>query len=258
MRGQLRNSALAVLSIAVLAAGSVGAQEAGTTASVDIAQAAAQAASTVADAHCADVAAGQATQFAEALAEVTPALRDVSQAFDATKKVYLLYWRGLLSACVGQEERAIQDLQAFVAGVDDRPSFAAQVEDAQRRLQRLGGVQTVQGPPRNAGGFVAGVALVGAGGALGGLSGWQGQLAQDGQAEFNAGARDWAETDAIGQEAESNANASNALLGAGIGSGVAGAVVLAVAAATGKVVATTAVLVPLPEGGLALRIGGRW
>lgn len=199
------------------------------------------------------------TQYTEALSAVTPALRDVSRAYDASPEVYLLFWRGLLSACVGQEERAIQDLQAFVAGVKGDARYAGQVEDAQRRLQRLTGAPAEsKAPPRNTGGFVAGVALLGAGGALGGLSGWQGQLAQDGQADYNEGARDWAATAAIGQQAEDAATASNVLLGTGIGSGVAGAVMLAVAAATGKSVTTAAVLVPTPDGGLALQVGGRW
>ena len=80
-----------------------------------------------------------------------------------------------------------------------------------------------------------------------------------GLASFAAGTRPWSETDEFGQEGDDAAAASNALLAASIGSGVAGAVVIAVTAATGKgQPAVGAALVPLPTGGMAFQLGGRW
>ena len=108
-------------------------------ASDEAAQQAAQAAADVVDLHCADVAAGRTTEYAEALAAVTPVLAQVSRAYDKNRHTYLLYWRGLLSACVGQRERGVEDLQAFLAGAGDDPTYATQVRDARTQLRRLTG-----------------------------------------------------------------------------------------------------------------------
>ena len=223
-------------------------------------EAAAQAAAEIVDLHCADVAAGKATASAEALAAVAPVLAQVSRVHDASGATYLLYWRGLLNACVGQEERGVEDLEAFLAGVGSDPAYAAQAKQARVRLRRLKGEPAAPDvPQKTVGGVVAGGALLGAGGALAGLSGWQGQLLRDAQASFAAGTRPWSETDGVGQEGDDAAAASNALLVASIGSGVAGAIVIAVTAATGRdQPAVGAALVPLPTGGVALHIGGRW
>ena len=223
-------------------------------------EATAQAAAEVVDLHCAEVAAGKATASAEALAAVAPVLAQVSRVHDASGATYLLYWRGLLNACVGQEERGIEDLEAFLAGVGNQPAYAAQVQQARVRLRRLKGEPPAPSvAPQTVGGVVAGGALLGASGALAGLSGWQGQLLRDAQASFAAGTRPWSETDEFGQEGDDAAAASNALLAASIGSGVAGAVVIAVTAATGKgQPAVGAALVPLPTGGMAFQLGGRW
>lgn len=223
-------------------------------------EARAEAAAKVVDLHCADVAAGKATASAEALAAVAPVLAEVSRAHDATGVTYLLYWRGLLNACVGQEERGVEDLEAFLAGVGDDPAYVAQARQARVRLKRLGGEPEVPSvAPRTAGGVIAGGVLLGAGGALAGLSGWQAQVMEDAQASFAAGSRPWSETDTIGQEGDDAAAGSNALLAASIGSGVAGAIVTVVTAASGKERPTIgASLLPLPTGGVALQFGGRW
>lgn len=223
------------------------------------AQRAAEAAAEVVDRHCADVVAGRATESAEAVAAVSLVLAQVSRAHDAGGVAYLLYWRGLLNACVGLEERGVEDLQAFLAGVRDDPAYAAQATEARARLRRLTrGVGGDDDALQVAPGIVLGGALLGAGGTLAGLSGWQGQVTAERQIACEAGTRTWTATDTIRQEGEAAAGASNALLAASIGSGVAGAVVIAVAAATGRRAGQAAVLVPLPEGGVALQVGGCW
>ena len=220
----------------------------------------AQAAAEIVDLHCAEVAGGQATESAEALTAVTPVLAQVSRAHDATGETYLLYWRGVLGACVGQEERAIADLGLFIEGVEGDAAYAAQLKDARARLRRLtrgSGDNSSSSSP--IAGVVLGSTFLGGGGVLGGLAGWQARAAQDSQAAFSAGLRPWGDTDAIGQDGEDSADASNALLAGSIGSAVAGAVAIAISAATSKKVpSASAVLVPMPEGGAALRIGGRW
>ena len=254
MVGSARSTWLAGLLSAVLAAGSASAQEPAPDAA-----AAAQAAAEVVDLHCASVDAGKSTESAEALVAVTPVLARVSRAHDATGETYLLYWRGVLGACVGQEERGIADLENFLASAGDDPAYAAQVREAGARLRRLTGAPPEKAASRGAApGIVAGAALLGTGGALGGLSAWQGQVLQDAQTEFEAGTKLWADTETVGQEGDVAAAASNGLLAAGIVSGVAGAVVIGVTAATGNPRSAAVVLMPLPQGGLALNIGGRW
>lgn len=223
---------------------------------------AAEAAAETADLHCADVTTGAATESAEALAAVSLVLAQVSRAHDASGATYLLYWRGLLNACVGLEERSVEDLSAFLAGVGDDAAYAAQVEHARGRLRRLRGeLNARSAPPRAVFGVVFGGVLLGAGGTLAGLSGWQGQATRDAQAAFASGTRPWVDTDTIAQQGEDAAATSNALAGASIGTGVAGAVVIVVAAATastGATVPAVAVLVPRSEGGVCLQVGGRW
>ena len=66
--------------------------------------------------HCADVAAAAtSTKTAQQTAIVTDAWSTLIEVYEATGRSYLLYWRGLLAQCLGQEERAGQDLQLFVA-----------------------------------------------------------------------------------------------------------------------------------------------
>lgn len=57
-------------------------------ASIEAAQAAAQAAADVVDLHCADVEAGETTEYAEALAEVTPVLKQVAHAYAASSETW--------------------------------------------------------------------------------------------------------------------------------------------------------------------------
>lgn len=132
MTGRATSTWLGVLLRALLAAGSAAAQD-----EAPDAGAAAQAASAVLDAECTDVAGGAATTSANALVVVGPVLAQVSRTYDETKDPVLLYWRGALTSCIGQEDRAIEDLTAFVAAVEDQPGYADQVRDARRRLQRL-------------------------------------------------------------------------------------------------------------------------
>ncbi len=88
--------------------------------------------------NCAAVAAGDTNSaLAEQQIVVTSAWQSVVQAYDNTGRAYLLYWRGVLSQCLGQEDRAAKDLQLFVEleQFDDR--FSALVKDAHKRLRRM-------------------------------------------------------------------------------------------------------------------------
>ena len=112
--------------------------------------AAALRASMVLEAHCADVAAGSATKSAQALSAVSPALTQVSEAHDATGEAFLLYWRGRLNLCLDREDRAKEDLEAFVAQAGDEPMYTDQLQQSSRLLRiierRSKGGPTIQTP----------------------------------------------------------------------------------------------------------------
>lgn len=129
---------------------------------------AARAASAIIDAHCTDVAGGGATASAEALVLVGPVLAQVSRSYDATAAPFLLYWRGILTACIGQEDRATSDLGAFVELAEDRPEYTDQVRDSRRRLGRMGARPARPAPdPRSTVLLVVGGAATAGGLALG-------------------------------------------------------------------------------------------
>ncbi len=89
--------------------------------------------------HCASVAGGSTQAAAESMAEVTEVWQRVIGAYEASGRTYLLYWRGVLGECLGQKERAAQDLRLFIDleqfGSDDIEPL---VRDARTRLRRMG------------------------------------------------------------------------------------------------------------------------
>ena len=138
------------------------------------AEAVAQEANRVRDELCSAGADEDTTLAAKSLAEVTTVWAQVSEELDRSRKVYLLYWRGVLGQCLSQEERAIDDLSAFVRSQEGRSLWESLVKDAQLRLQRLvAGIPAKPEPkPASAGGVVGAILAAGAG-ASGGLAAWQ-------------------------------------------------------------------------------------
>ena len=68
----------------------------------------------VKDQYCADIFHQRVTLKAGSLKEVAAAWETVSEAYDATDELYLLYWRGTLAQCLnGFDDTARQDLEAF-------------------------------------------------------------------------------------------------------------------------------------------------
>lgn len=214
------------------------------------------------DEHCADVASGSDTESAQALSAVGPVLAEVSAAHDAMQLPYLLFWRGRLNLCLDREDRGRQDLEAFLELAAADPAHTAQARQARklvRRLERSGRPQVrVQTP----GAAVVGGVLIGAGGLLGVLSGQQWQVGTDQRADYVAGQRDWAETQALGEEVLATQTRSRILLGSAVGAGVGGVMAFVLSTVTPRTQAkappTAATLVPLPEGGVALEVWGRW
>ena len=106
-------------------------------AAADPAQSAAVQASETVDRYCAEVAGAGTTAAVSALGPVQESLEEVSTALDATGESYLLYWRGVLLQCAGQEERAAEDLHKFVADPNNLESAPGLVRSARRRISAL-------------------------------------------------------------------------------------------------------------------------
>jgi hypothetical protein len=231
---------------------SIGSASAAGEAEVDLAQRAA----TVHERDCSQVSVGGATQAAQAMVRVVPLLAEVSESYDRSKEPFLLYWRGMLQDCLGQEDRAITDLQSFLRIAGDDPLQAAPLEEARRRLRRLGEpVESSRSAPAANPGVVLGAVLIGAGGAFGGLGAWQGVSAQNAQDEFDAGGRPWAQSQSILEAGQTNANASAALIAGAAGSGIAGIVAMIVGGTTSG---TPSVAVLPTEHGVVAAVGLQW
>jgi len=99
--------------------------------------AAATAAQAVHTEHCADVAALDNSTAARAVHTVSATWLQVSDAYKASPEPYLLYWRGVLGACLGQEDRALEDLKAFVDQSSDEGAYSGMIREARRRVRRL-------------------------------------------------------------------------------------------------------------------------
>ena len=219
---------------------------------------AAERAASTHEAWCSDVAVARSTKSFEASAEVSNVLAEVSRTYDRSPEVWLLYWRGLLAACAEREERAIDDLSAFVRAAEDDTSLTDQVTDARRRLRRLTG----GGPPPAATPPVPGILLgsgIAAGGlALGALSGWQATEVQRLQTAFLDAEVSWQErVTTYAEPGEQAAVASNALLGGALGLGVGGAVTVVLALVTAGKGPSVAV-VPGRGGGAVVVLGTEW
>ena len=227
---------------------------------------AAEQAAAVLDEHCSDVAAGRATESARALAAVAPMLEEVSAAHDATGLPYLRFWRGRLNLCLDRQDRAREDLVAFLEVASSDPAYRPQVRFAGTLLRRLGAGRSDSGL-----GIAAGIGLLGAGVALGGLAAWQGEVAKSRRAAYAAGVRSWEETAEIGKSAERARLASGVLAGLAAGSATGGVLTLIVSAARGRAGGSglarhgsrasprwSLAGGPLPGGGGAIVLAGAW
>lgn len=89
--------------------------------------------------HCADLYSRQVGTVAQAMRTVSKTWEYVSEIYEETGAPYLLYWRGTLAQCLGQEAQAKRDLQAFVDSQIQQTMFASLVRNAQGRLRRIEG-----------------------------------------------------------------------------------------------------------------------
>jgi hypothetical protein len=216
------------------------------------------------DQHCSRTALSDTTVAAGAVADVSGIWRDVSDALDRTGMVYLLYWRGVLGQCMDQEERALDDLRAFVERAGGTSLWTQLVTDANKRVRRL--ERQMAGGPANPGlgAGIIGVVLSSGAGAAGGLAGWQWSVALETGAQILAEPHD---DIALANLANQGDQAAGLTAGLGIGAGVlgTGAIVSFVVSAIqrfppggARAAPRTAVVIAPQPGGVAVSIGGEW
>ncbi len=95
-------------------------------------------ASSVNQEHCANIYGRKVETVAAASGTINEAWLQVSTVFEETTAPYLLFWRGVLAQCLGHQELAVKDLEAFVEDQDGLGLFADLVRQAKTRLTRLG------------------------------------------------------------------------------------------------------------------------
>ena len=223
-------------------------------------EALAQEAHAVLLAHCAEAAGEDMTRAAESVAVVSDVWARVSAEVESSQKVYLLYWRGVLAQCLDQEDKALKDLQTFVAARKDSDLWAGLIDDAKKRVARL--ERQAAGPKEvNPGWFVGGGLAAGSAVfAVGAAVAWQ-QSQQTATAEIYPNAQPGTAFDASLAKAESQSSASAVMTGVAVGCGV-GAIVSFVLTGIRSDSAGTARLQPpvlmLTRTGAALTWEGRW
>jgi hypothetical protein len=209
------------------------------------------------EAHCADVAGADDAGAARAIGDVSDAWEDVARVHEETGATWLLYWRGLLAQCIGQNERATAALTQFVDSESEDPGMATMVRDARRRLTRLGQGKTGSppaSPPANAPTIAAGIALVltasgtGVGGGVG-LS----QLSAT-RAGLVNGLLTTEQADTLIAQGDGQMAASIGLFAGALASGIASAAAFGSASSAPSV----GVLVAPTDHGVVAVLGGRW
>jgi hypothetical protein len=226
--------------------------------------------------YCAQAAGESITRAALAVVRVSDVWARVSTRLEQSRKVYLLYWRGVLGQCLDQEERAIEDLRSFVAVRADSELWAALVQDANTRVRRLEralgktAARTVAPvpvlpplppPTPRTGGVALGIGLSSAAAATGLLSAWQWQQAKAqvdviySEPHPRSSTTGVLSLDDLEAAMNSHARGSYALTAVTVALGV-GSAVSFLFAATHKSAASKAaaapVLVPVPGGAAAL------
>ncbi len=90
--------------------------------------------------YCGNVASRKVTTAADALMRVGEVWHRVSEVYESTHASYLLYWRGVLAQCLGQEA-AKADLEGFIESEGGNRMLAPLAKEAKARLARIGRAQ---------------------------------------------------------------------------------------------------------------------
>jgi hypothetical protein len=215
----------------------------------------------VVEQYCSDAAGDDVTTAAESVATVSAVWAKVSASLESSRKVYLLYWRGVLGQCLDQEDKALADLAAFLAARGESTALAALASDAQRRVRQLERKRgSGSGPHPGTPGFVLGGVFAAGGAAAGVLSAWQWGQAQNVANELALGVHIGSDVSGWQVDGDRAQLSSRILAGVGAGLGAAGLTAVLLGASRKSARSGTA-LVPWvsPEsGGFSVGIGGRW
>ncbi len=206
------------------------------------------------DEHCARVAgAGEESGAARALVEVGAVWAEVAEAHEATGESWLLYWRGMLAQCLGQDERAEEAFVAFLATDPSSQGLDGLGSDARKRLSRLTGEPVREAPPTAfAGSIVAGISLAGGAAATGIGAGFTLRGISVVHGHLTAGLQDRTAVDADIAEGDGLVGASVGLVAGAVACGIASGV------AFGSVGAAAGVAVVPTDRGVHVALGGRW
>jgi hypothetical protein len=223
-------------------------------------EALAQEAHAVLLAHCAEAVGEDITRAAESVAVVSDVWARVSAQVESSRKVYLLYWRGVLAQCLDQEDKAMTDLQTFVKARKGSELWAGLIADAEKRIGRLkrqaGGPVQIKPGWLVGGGLAAGSAVF----VIGAAAAWQ-QSQQTATGEIYPNGLPGTAFEASLAKAENQSNANAAMTALAVACG-AGSIVSFVLTATRSKTGSTSQLQPpivIPTStGAALSWEARW
>ncbi len=170
---------------------------------------------------CADRALRGTTARLDARAQVAPALLRVSRAWDQNHLPYLIYWRGVLGACVG-EASAQKDLGTFLRLSLGDPGSTVLRADAKRRIRRMTGAQPSKPSPASVIVMIAGGAVAGVGGVLAAQARQEGQTLLESMGTLDG----WATHHTTYESAQTRQRVGVAVLSGGSGVLVFGAITL--------------------------------
>jgi len=218
---------------------------------------AALAAHQIREARCSDVGTLNITRAAASVTQVAAVWQQVSEAYEAERVSYILYWRGMLAQCLGYDDKAVSDLSAFIQSDSQHGESAGMIADARRRLRFLTRGSSPRSPPPPA--AALGVGLLIGSGVFGALSISQGVQVEANDQAFKSERHDAAGRQALLDERAPLVAAANGLGAAAIGCLTASLVSFGVHLAARKGEAGLSFGVgPTRDGGLAIGVGGRW
>lgn len=205
---------------------------------------------------CAQAGQGDVLLASQAIGPVSDVWGRVSEAWETGGELSLLYWRGMLGQCLSQEELARNDFARFIERAADEAGLRGQVQDARRRLKRLGGEVAAPAPGRAPALVGVGIGAGAAAGVLGGLSGWQWDELHVDWDPLTDTPHTQPDGTAALEAAQEHERNQRGLLAGSIGAGVASAALLVVSAVLPEG-APSVVVVPA-EGGLGVSLAVAW
>lgn len=211
--------------------------------------------------HCAKIPVDSSSVASKRRTAVNVVWGRIADRYERTPEPYLLYWRGVLAACLDQDDAATADLEEFVEQQAGDPTYAALVHDAQKRLSRRPGPVGRPGPaPGTVVGFISCGLLASTAAAFGVAAGSAaGDMAATEQ-EMYLGGQSTAVLDGMIRTGQEQTTRRDGLGISAVALGVGAVVpfVLSARVAGSRGPAIVATVVPTAAGGWYLAVAGRW